>query len=184
MREINKILKGLKINVVSLADLDRTFSIKETGRTFGANAFKKAKAVSLCYTEDLVVGEDSGLEVTALGGRPGVFSRRYSGKNATDERNNRRLLKELNSKKSRRARYVCAVALVKNGRLLFECKGTLSGIIARDPRGKGGFGYDPVFYLAGYKKTVAEIPLREKNKISHRGRGFARLNKFLVKYLK
>ncbi|MBN2484264.1 MAG: RdgB/HAM1 family non-canonical purine NTP pyrophosphatase [Candidatus Omnitrophica bacterium] len=186
MREIKKILRGIKIKTVSLADLDRTFSIKETGRTFGANAYKKAKVVSRYYPDDLVVGEDSGLEVFSLDNRPGVFSRRYSGEQATDEKNNRKLLEELEhcNKRLRGAQYTCAIAAVKNGKLLFACEGNLSGIIGSTPKGRGGFGYDPVFYLARYKKTVAQLPLREKNKISHRARGFKKFKKFLARYLK
>ena len=174
MREIKKILRGMKIKVISLADLDRTFSIKETGRTFGANAYKKAKVVSRYYPGDLVAGEDSGLEVFSLDNRPG------------DEKNNLKLLKELgnHNKKSRGAQYTCAIAAVKNGKLLFEGEGNLRGIICDTPRGRGGFGYDPVFYLARYKKTVAQLPLREKNKISHRARGFKKFKKFLARYLK
>lgn len=186
MREIKKILRPLKVKVVSLADLDRTFSIKETGRTFAENAYKKAKVVSLCYRNDLVVGEDSGLEVAYLNDRPGVFSRRYSGPKATDQKNNRKLLKELKGvkKSSRRARYRCAIAVVKGGKLLTGCEGTLAGYIAEKPSGKGGFGYDPIFFVPAYKKNAAQLPLYQKNAVSHRGRAFKALKKFLARYLK
>jgi XTP/dITP diphosphohydrolase len=185
-REIKNILKGLKVKVISLNELPDTIKIKEDGRSFFENALKKAKAVSKIYQTDLVVGEDSGLEVKYLDNRPGIYSKRYSGKNSTDLKNNLKLLKELEGleKKDRKAYFRCTIALVKGSKLLKKFEGRLAGFINERITGRGGFGYDPVFYLPKYKKTVAQLPLREKNKISHRAKAFLKLKNFLVNYLK
>ncbi len=185
-REIKRLLRYLKIELISLNELDDKINIKETGRTFVDNAFKKAKVVSLVFPDDLVVGEDSGLEVAHIGGAPGVYSKRYSGKNATDIKNNRKVLKELEGvpRKERKARYCCVLALCREGKLIKKYKGILPGYIYKESKGRGGFGYDPVFYLPGYKRTVAQISLKEKNKISHRAKVFLKLKNFLANYLK
>jgi XTP/dITP diphosphohydrolase len=185
-REIKKILGGLSIKIISLNELNNRIKIKEDGRSFFENAFKKAEAVSRKYPFDYVVGEDSGLEVKYLGNRPGIQSRRYSGKNSTDLKNNLKLLKELEGikKKERIARFSCVIALVKGSRLVKRFEGKLSGFINDKIVGRRGFGYDPIFYLPRYKKTIAQMPLKEKNKISHRAKAFTKLKKFLVNQLK
>lgn len=184
-KEIKKILKGLPLKLLSLADLEERIRIVENGSSFFENALKKAQAVSKKYPDCLVLGEDSGLEVNFLDFRPGIYSKRYSGKNATDEKNNLKLLKELKDVKrnKRCARYRCAVAVVKNGKLVKKCEGRLCGYIYEKLAGDGGFGYDPLFFLPKYGKTVAQIPLSEKNKISHRACAFNKLRDYLVKYL-
>jgi len=185
-REIKKIFKGLSIKLVYLGQLNKAISIEEDGKSFFENALKKAQACSLVYKDDLVVGEDSGLQVPYLGNRPGVLSKRYAGKKPTDLNNNLRILKELEGlkKKDRKANFRCVIALVKNGKLIKKFEATLVGIINDRILGKNGFGYDPVFYLPQYKKTVAQFSLAEKNKISHRAKVFLKLKKFLASYLK
>ncbi len=186
LKEIKKILKGVKLEIVSLAEVAPDIRIKENGKTFYENALKKTKPVAQKFPEDLVVGEDSGIEVTALDNRPGIYSKRYSGKNATDNKNNLKILKELEKlpRTRRKARFRCVLTLMKGRKMLKKCEGVLSGYIHTGIEGKNGFGYDPVMYLPAYKKTVAQLPVRTKNTISHRYKAFAGLKKYLVKYLK
>lgn len=183
LREIRDILKGVDIPIVCLADLERRLRIVENGRTFLENAIKKTKPVSLAYCEDLVVGEDSGLSVDYLGGRPGVYSKRYSGKNWTYEKNNLKILKELAGVewKKRKAHFICCLVLMRAGKLVKSIEGRLNGFIAREPQGSNGFGYDPIFYLPSYRKTVAQLPLAVKNKISHRSQAFRKLKQYLCR---
>jgi len=179
LKEIRHILRGVRLPMVCLADLKKKFNIKEDGQTFLENAIKKALPVSRMFPDDLVAGEDSGLQVEALAGEPGVRSRRFSGSSATDEKNNRKLLKILGGlpAKERKCRYQCWLVLFKNTRLLKICNGSLGGRIAYHAAGKNGFGYDPVFFLPQYKKTVAQLSLRKKNAVSHRARAFNHLRK-------
>lgn len=183
-REIKKILGGLRIKVISLNELDEKISIRENGKTFFENALKKAMAVSKKYPLELIAGEDSGLEVRILDNRPGIFSRRYSGGNSNDKKNNLKILRELEGlkRKDRKACFRCVIALVKGVKPLKKFEGRLPGFIHDRAVGKGGFGYDPVFYLSRYKKTVAQLFLAEKNRISHRAKAFSKLKKFLAKY--
>jgi len=184
-KEIKDILKGLRLQILSLNDLNTNIKIKEDGNTFFENALKKAVAVSKIFKKDLVVADDSGLEVEFLGNKPGVFSKRYAGENASYYENNLKLLKELEGvkRKKRKAVFKCVVVLVKDQKLIKKFEGQLKGFISEKMMGKKGFGYDPIFYLPRYKKTVAQIPLREKNKISHRAKAFLALKKYLAKFL-
>lgn len=184
-KEIKDILKGLRLQILSLNDLNTNIKIKEDGNTYFENALKKAVAVSKIFKKDLVVADDSGLEVEFLGNKPGVFSKRYAGENASYYENNLKLLKELEGveRKKRKAVFKCVVVLVKNQKLIKKFEGQLKGFISEKMMGKKGFGYDPIFYLPRYKKTVAQIPLREKNKISHRAKAFLALKKYLAKFL-
>jgi XTP/dITP diphosphohydrolase len=182
VREISEILKGLKLAVVSLGDISFKSDIEENGRTFFANARKKAIAVSKIYRSDYVAGEDSGLAVGYLKGRPGVRSRRFAGPCAGDEENNLKLLRELDGvrQSGRRASYYCCVVLARGGKFIKKFEARLPGFIAGRPRGNNGFGYDPIFYLPQYKKTAAQIPLKEKNKISHRAKVFGKVKRYLL----
>ncbi len=184
-KEIKDILKGLRLQILSLNDLNTNIKIKEDGNTFFENALKKAVAVSKIFKKDLVVADDSGLEVEFLGNKPGVFSKRYAGENASYYENNSKLLKELEGveRKKRKAVFKCVVVLVKDQKLIKKFEGQLKGFISEKMMGKKGFGYDPIFYLPRYKKTVAQIPLKEKNKISHRAKAFLALKKYLAKFL-
>ncbi len=145
---------------------------EETGATFEANAVLKATYYGH-HAHGLLFAEDSGLEVDALHGEPGVRSARYSGHG--DAANNRLLIERLRGIADRTARYVCVIALVENARLLRTFRGTIEGEIIDDPRGSGGFGYDPHFYYPPSRQTFAELPLAEKNQSSHRSRAFAQL---------
>lgn len=183
LKEIKNILKGINIPIISLAELDKKFRIREDRKTFLENALKKALPVSKVYRDDCVIGEDSGLEVEYLAGAPGVYSKRHSGKNATDQKNNFKILDQLQgvTGKQRKAWFKCCLALVKNGKLLKAFEGKLNGRISYEIKGSNGFGYDPVFYIPKYRKTAAEISMEDKNKISHRAEAFSKLRAFLKK---
>ena len=180
-KEIKGILKGLKVSLVSLNDLDKKFHIIENGKTFCENAFKKALAVSKHYKDSYVLGEDSGLEVDCLNGAPGIYAKRYAGPGATYKSNNKKLLKNLEGVpyKKRQAAFCCCLVLVCNQKLIKVFKGKLKGRIHNQAQGENGFGYDPVFYLTHYKKTVAQMQLSIKNKISHRAKSFRKLRRYL-----
>ena len=182
LREIREILKGIGMPIVCLSQLDKKFRIVENEKTLLGNAKKKALPVSKIYKDDYVLGEDSGLEVEYLNGRPGVYSKRYSGKNATYRSNNLKLLNELEGVPvgKRKASFVCCLALAKNSEVIKICEARLRGRIGAEPQGKNGFGYDPVFFIPKYNKTVAQMPLSLKNKISHRAKAFGKLKKYLV----
>ena len=153
---------------------------EEDQKTFKGNALKKARAVAE-QTRLPVIADDSGLEVDALSGRPGIFSARYGGKNASDADNNKKLLKELKGipLQKRSAHYTCVIALVLPSGEEMTFQGRCNGTIALEESGEGGFGYDPLFYLPRYKKTMAELTADEKNRISHRAKALVRLKKHL-----
>jgi XTP/dITP diphosphohydrolase len=153
----------------------------EDGQTFAENAIAKALFASKTVN-GLVIADDSGLEVHALGGAPGIFSARYAGENATDEQNVDKLLRELSADSvppSRRARFRCVLAIARRGKLIDTVEGRVEGNIADEPRGKGGFGYDPVFVPAGFDHTLAEMPAELKNQLSHRARAVLALRERL-----
>jgi len=181
LKEIKHILAGVGIKIISLNEVELKFNIKENGTTFFANAIKKTLPVSKVYKDDLVVGEDSGLEVKYLDDAPGIYSKRYSGKNWTYEKNNQKILKELEGveRKKRNASFHCCLVLLRAGRLIKRIDGRLSGYISNESKGTQGFGYDPIFYLPKYKKTIAQLPSLVKNKISHRAIAFCKLKTYL-----
>lgn len=163
--------------VLNLSQIECFEDIPEDGDTFEANALQKAIYVREKYGYDCFA-DDSGLEVDALGGRPGVFSARYSGEDKDSEKNMDKLLQELAGEENRKARFRTVVALVLNGeKHLFE--GVINGTILTERHGNGGFGYDPIFQPDGYNCTFAEMSLDEKNKISHRGQAINKLCEFL-----
>lgn len=186
VRELAEILGDLEVRLLSLADFPEIPDLPEEGETFAENAQAKAREVAR-LTGLPALADDSGLEVEALGGRPGVHSARYAqnrtgGRPPSDEDNWRKLLDELQGVpwERRRARFVCALALAwPDGRLL-TAHGELPGFIAFAPRGQQGFGYDPVFWVPEYQATVAEMPPALKNRISHRSRALAELKKLLA----
>jgi len=169
VREFERLLGGVFGNIVSLNDLVSPPEVIEDGETFRENALKKARAIA-SYSGIPALADDSGLEVDALGGRPGVYSARYAGEGATDGDNITKLLSELEGADNRRARFVCFLALVTPEGKEITAEGSREGVILTEPRGDGGFGYDPVFFLPEYTKTMAEIPAELKNNISHRAR--------------
>ena len=178
IREFSGLLEGLFGKILSLNDLESPPEITEDGETFRENALKKARAVA-AYSGLPALADDSGLEVEALGGRPGVYSARYAGEGAADSDNIAKLLSELQGVANRKARFVCFLALVTTGGDETIVSGECEGIIIDKPCGEGGFGYDPVFFLPEYEKTMAEIPAGLKNKISHRARACESLVKHL-----
>jgi len=152
--------------------------IRETGRTFEDNAVIKAIAISKIFPHEMVIADDSGLEVDALNGAPGIFSARYGGENASDQRNVEKLLREVQGATKRSARFRCVIALAKNGKLLATVAGEVAGTITKSPRGGNGFGYDPIFIPEGFEETFAELPSETKNAISHRAKAVAELVRY------
>ena len=162
------------IEIISLDDVGIYGEIEEDGSTFEENALIKAKVAA--GSGYIGVGDDSGLMVDALGGAPGVYSARYAGDHGNDEANNDLLLKNLEDKDDRSARFVCCIACVFPEKYGFEpivVKGFAEGQILRERQGNGGFGYDPLFYFPQFGKTLAEVTPEEKNSVSHRGNAIA-----------
>ena len=166
------------IEILSLDDVGIYGEIEEDGDSFAENAMIKAKtAASSGY---IGVGDDSGLEVYALGGAPGIYSARYAGEHGDDEANNELLLKNLEDKEDRRGAFVCTVACVfPNGDEPITVEGRAEGEILKERAGEGGFGYDPLFYFSALGKTFAELTPDEKNAVSHRGKAIEALAKAL-----
>ncbi|MDP3130434.1 MAG: RdgB/HAM1 family non-canonical purine NTP pyrophosphatase [Bacillota bacterium] len=156
--------------IESLLDYPAIPDVEETGTTFAENALLKAKAVS-ARLGGIAVADDSGLEVSALGGAPGVLSQRYSDE-GTAAANNAKLLKALAGVDRREARFVCTIVVLRPDGTHRFYQGALNGLIARTPRGTEGFGFDPLFFLPERGCTVAELDMTEKNRLSHRGRAF------------
>jgi XTP/dITP diphosphohydrolase len=151
---------------------------EETGDTFEANAIEKALAYS-AHVDGYLFADDSGLEVDALGGAPGVVSARYAGENATDTDNNALLLRNLRGIKNRTARFVCVIALVRNGELVKTFRGSVEGRIIDEPRGSAGFGYDPLFYYEPFGCTFGEATLDQKMRVSHRAQALEKMFTYL-----
>jgi XTP/dITP diphosphohydrolase len=163
------------VEVVTLADFPNVPEPREDGKTFSENARIKALYYAAAHRV-LCVADDSGLSVDALGGRPGVLSRRLAGENATDEQNNTFLLGDLAPyPRPWKAAFVCVAAAALPGRVLAEASGRVGGEILPARRGMGGFGYDPIFLVDGTQKTMAELSTEEKNRISHRGQAMRQL---------
>jgi XTP/dITP diphosphohydrolase len=179
LREFRKLFLPLKCEVISLADLGVDEEFEESGITFAENA--RLKAIGYSQIIQLpVLADDSGLEVEALGGRPGIYSARYAGPGASDEDRVRKLLKEMKHSAERNARFVCSLALAKGGALLLESEGECRGVIANEPHGTNGFGYDPVFLFPELGRTYAELSQAEKNLYSHRARAVSSLLRQIV----
>lgn len=179
LNEFKQMLGELPYRIVSLADFPK-IEIREDGRTYDENALIKASIVA-AKTGLPALGDDSGLEVEALGGKPGIHTARYAGEGASDEDNIKKLLSEMENVpwEKRQARFVCSLALVFPAGASFVESGFCSGMIARKPCGVHGFGYDPVFYIPEYGRTMAELPDDEKNRISHRARAVEKIKKHL-----
>lgn len=180
-KEFEHIFNQYQIQVKSLRDLADPIDIVEDGETFEENALIKARAIASKYNT-LVIADDSGLEVDALNGRPGVYSARYAGEGRDDQANIEKVLKELEgvADENRSARFVCALALVTPTGEEYVVRGECEGQILTECRGEEGFGYDPIFYLKSLDKTMAQIPKSEKNVLSHRAEAFKKLKKVLI----
>jgi len=184
--EIRRILAGVdRVEVLGLASDPDAPEVEETGKSFEENALKKAKEIAK-YVKTWVLADDSGLEVDALGGAPGVYSARYAGPGATDEENLRKLLKEMENLPpgKRRARFRAVIALATPCGDTLTFSGQVEGTIGTEPRGDKGFGYDPVFYPSGHARTFAEMEAWEKDSMSHRGEALSKLGAYFEKVSK
>lgn len=170
LKELRRLLAASGIAVLGLESFPELPEVEEDGATFADNARKKAETIAR-LTGRLTLADDSGLEVAALGGAPGVYSARYAGEGASDADNNAKLLAELAGvpAEGRQGAFCCALALAAPGRETQLFFGRIEGRILEAPRGAGGFGYDPLFLVREFAQTLAELPLETKNRISHRG---------------
>ena len=182
VKEIEEMLEGMNIDLISLNHYNHLPEIKEDGKSFLENALKKAKIISE-FTGETVLADDSGMQVDILNGEPGIYSARYAGDEATDEENNNKLLAKLQDvpPQMRSASFICSLVLYKKDGSYDSFEGRWDGQIIDERRGNNGFGYDPIFFVPDLKLTAAELPPAIKNKISHRGQAFAKLKKVLEK---
>ncbi len=181
LQEYQELLEGLFLDLRSLKDAGISVEVEESGSTFEENAAIKARAYA-SMSGLLTMADDSGLEVEALGGEPGVYSSRYAGPGASDTQRVAYLLEKMKDIpwERRRARFRCVIAIVRPEGDIHFCEGQCNGIIALEPRGEHGFGYDPVFYLPDLGVTMAELPPPKKNEISHRARAATEARKVLM----
>lgn len=181
--EISEGLAGLQLELKGLGDFPFISQPEETGETFVDNAILKAKSYS-AQTGLWTLADDSGLEVEVLKGLPGVISSRYAGSGASDTDNIRKLLNELGNEENRKARFVCVMVVAdEKGEIRFVGEGVCSGIIAYEPRGINGFGYDPIFIPDGFEETFGELPSSVKQKISHRAEALRKVNTFFRDFI-
>ncbi len=187
IKEIKNILRDLSINLLTLDEFPAAPQVEEDGNTLEENATKKALEIAI-FTKKIALADDSGLEVEALNGEPGVYSARFAGEKATYEDNNKKLLQLLKHTppEKRKAQFKCVIAVVKpiyiNNKLeekIRLAEGICSGFITQEYKGNKGFGYDPVFFVPEYGKTFAEMNIEEKNKISHRAKALQSAKKML-----
>ncbi len=183
IREIREALKGLDLRIYPLDHFPDVPEIEEDGKSFAENALKKARFYSK-YFGKLTIADDSGLEVNGLKGLPGIHSARYAGEGATSQENNRKLLREMRGLpiSKRRARFRCVIAVVSQDGKEAVAEGSCKGTIGFKEKGKKGFGYDPLFILPKYGKTMAELSLKEKNEISHRGKALRKVRKIIKSF--
>ena len=190
LREIRDVLSDIPCALVTLQDMAPVPEPEETGLTFGENARVKATYYATCLADPLgeggrarvlTVAEDSGIVVDALHGEPGVRSARFVRPDASYPERMAELNRRLAAKpdRPRTARYICAVTVVRDGKVVYETTGAVEGEIAKEPQGTGGFGYDPIFYYPPYKKTLGEVTQEDKRLVSHRGHAFRRLAEWL-----
>ncbi|ERI94238.1 non-canonical purine NTP pyrophosphatase, RdgB/HAM1 family [Clostridiales bacterium oral taxon 876 str. F0540] len=183
--EIKAILSEFPVDVVSLKEAGINIDVEEDGTTFMENAYKKAYEIFKIAEDSMVLSDDSGLMVEALGGEPGVFSARFAGEHGNDKKNNEKLLSQLEGKKfeERKAKFVSAIVLIMDNDRIIKVQGEIEGYIRENEIGKGGFGYDPLFWVPEYNKTFGELSSEEKNKISHRARALEKLKNELRKFM-
>lgn len=184
IREVREALKGLGLRIHALSDFPGVSEIEENGKTFAENALKKARHYSKHFGK-VTLADDSGLEVDSLKGLPGVYSARYAGEKASTQENNEKLLREMKGVpiSKRGARFRCIIAVVSpDGRELLA-DGSCKGRIGFREKGRRGFGYDPLFILPNYGRTMAELSLEEKNRISHRGKALKKIRRTIRFFL-
>lgn len=184
LRELKRYLKNVRSDVVSLTHFDRVPRIVENGNTFKANAAKKAVIISR-FTKGIVLADDSGLAVKVLGQAPGVRSSRFAGPGKKDKDNNKKLIHLLESVPlgKRQAKFICAIAIADNGKIIKIIEASCAGRIAFKESGRYGFGYDPLFLIPKYNKTFGELGLKVKDKMSHRAKALGKASIFLKRYL-
>ena len=181
-REIREFLRDFPVEIKNLDDFGPLPPVEEDGTTFDENAYKKAS-----FTAKILglpaLADDSGLEVEALGGAPGVHSARYAGPHATDAENNAKLLRKMEGKTDRAAVFVCVISLAVPSGAALTYEARCEGLIAEAPGGNKGFGYDPLFYYPPLNRTFAQLSAEEKNRVSHRGKAVAELKEEFEKAL-
>jgi XTP/dITP diphosphohydrolase len=185
LKELQELLSDLPVHCLSLCDFPETEEVEEIGRTFEENATIKALGYA-GQTGVLTLGEDSGICCDALNGEPGVFSARFCGESKNDDANNEKLLESMRDipDEKRTAYYESAIALAAPGKLIGVVRGQVHGLITRELRGTGGFGYDPLFFYPPYQKTFGEVPAVMKHRVSHRGQALGKFRELLRDYLK
>lgn len=190
IREMKEILKEIPIEVKSLEDENIQIEVVEDGKTFEANAKKKAKEIYEFLLERgekefIVLADDSGIAVDYLGGEPGIYSARYAGEHGNDAKNNEKLLNNLKGvkKEDRGAKFVCQLAIFTDAGEYYSVTGEVKGRIIEELHGEGGFGYDPLFFYEPLNKTFGELTSTEKNEISHRGRALNEFKNIIVKLI-
>jgi XTP/dITP diphosphohydrolase len=186
IKEIKEILKELPFEIISLKEAGIDIDVEESGITFIENAYKKAKEIyEAINNEDyLVLADDSGIAVDALGGAPGVYSARYAGEHGNSKKNNEKLLDELKGRPldDRKAKFICAMVLMGLNKEALKVQGEIEGYVIEEEKGRDGFGYDPLFYIPQYNKTFAEMSSDEKNATSHRAKALDMLLKEIKKF--
>lgn len=184
IKEIKEILSELNIEVISLSEAGIDIDVEETGNTFIENAYIKALEIFKLVKDRgyMVLADDSGLSVDALGGAPGIYSARFAGEHGNDKKNNEKLLGMMKNVNNRNGKFICAMALIIDENNIIKVQGEVEGIIQEEERGKNGFGYDPLFYYPEYKVTFGEMDGELKNNISHRRRALNELEKELKRY--
>ncbi|MGN0168881.1 MAG: XTP/dITP diphosphatase [Acetatifactor sp.] len=182
MREIRSILADLGLEILSMKEAGVAIDIEENGSTYEENALIKARAVA-AVTKDIVLADDSGLEIDYLNGEPGVYSARYLGEDTSYSVKNANLMSRLDGvpEEKRTARFVCAIAAVLPDGREFTTRAAIEGRIGYEEKGEGGFGYDPIFYVPEFGKTTAELTADEKNQVSHRGKALQLMKEELRK---
>ena len=178
LREFHLAGEVLGIDVEPVPDMKKIVAPEETGATFEENARIKAEYYSR-FAPGLLFADDSGLEVDALGGAPGVYSARYAGEQATDQQNNSLLLERLRGQRNRTARFICVIALAEKGKAIQTFRGAVEGRIIDEARGPAGFGYDPLFYYEPFGGTFGEVDGERKFEVSHRGQALRKLLEYL-----
>lgn len=182
--EIKKVLSEMPFEVLAMSDIGINIDVEEDGKTFKENAFKKASEISK-VAKSIVLADDSGIEVDYLNGAPGIYSARFGGSKATDQDRNIKLLNMMEKVpfEQRTARYVCAIAVVFPDGKSFVVEDTCEGFVGIECKGNNGFGYDPLFYIQQYDKTMGELDIYIKNKISHRAKALAKMKEKITEYL-
>lgn len=184
LREIRSVLKGLPVRLYGLNHFENVPDVEEDGKSFSENSLKKARFYSKRFGK-IAIADDSGLEVDALDGGPGIYSARYAGEGATDQENRKKLLKALEGVpvSKRGAKFKCVIAMVAPDGREILVEGACKGKIGFKEVGRNGFGYDSLFILPRYGKTMAQLSLKEKNRISHRGKALRKLRKVLKDFI-